>query len=360
MNRYLALDAMRGLTIAAMILVNTPGDWSQVYAPLLHSHWHGLTATDLVFPFFLFIIGSAMFFAFKKVNYQPSAQTIKAIIKRSVIIFLLGLFLNAFPFNEPIETLRIMGVLQRIALCYLLASLSVLFLKKSLITPFIVLILILYWLLLSINGYQLNGNLVQKIDLAILGSKHMYNLHTAYFDPEGLLSSLSGVASVLIGFQVTRLLTQCSNPKQGITKLLYLGVFLLIAGLLWSFVLPLNKALWTSSYVLVSAAFACFVLALFVLLADVLQQKKLIYPFLVYGLNPLFIYTISWLWDESYRLITLTLSSGDVVTFNQYLYIQLTQWFEPLNASLLYAVLHVCLFWLISLVLYKKNIIIKI
>lgn len=360
MNRYLALDAMRGLTIAAMILVNTPGDWSHVYAPLLHSHWHGLTATDLVFPFFLFIIGSAMFFAFKKVNYQANAHTINAILKRSSIIFVLGLFLNAFPFNEPIESLRIMGVLQRIALCYLLAAFIILKLKQHQINIFIALLLIIYWAILATNGYQITGNLVQQVDLAVLGKNHMYVLQGYHFDPEGLLSSLPGVASMLIGFQVTKLLTQSTNPTQGIKKLLITGVILLVLGTLWSVLLPINKSLWTSSYVLISSAFACFVLAIFVLFADVYQQKKLIYPLLVYGLNPLFIYVVAWLWDECYRLIQLTLPSGEIVTLNRYLYLQLTQWFEPLNASLLYAILHVGLFWLISLILYKKNIMIKI
>lgn len=360
MKRYIALDALRGLTIAAMILVNTPGDWAHVYPLLLHSHWHGFSPTDLVFPLFLFIIGSALFFAFKKINFQPSPDVLKKVVKRSLLLFFIGLFLNAFPFQQPLEQLRIMGVLQRIALCYFVAALLILFLKNNAIKITIAIILISYALILAPWGYDINNNLIQIVDLKLLGADHLYHLHDQVFDPEGLLSCFPAIASVLIGFEVTKMLTQCQQKQQGFNMLLILSVLLLILGYLTAQIIPINKSLWTSSYVLVSSGYACLLLALFVLLGDIFQQQKLLSPWLVYGLNPLFIYVIAWLWEEVYKLIQLPLANGKKVWLGQYLQAHLIPYFSAINASLIYALSHVLLFWLLALTLYKKNIVVKI
>jgi len=173
MTRYKALDAMRGLTIALMILVNTPGSWSHVYAPLLHADWHGCTPTDVIFPFFMFIIGSAMFFSFKKTNSAASASQVLRLVKRGAIIFAIGLALNIYPFTTNIENLRILGVLQRIGIAYILASICVLFLNRRGVLTLSVIILVAYWLLLlsvgAENAYTLEHNLVRALDIAVLG-----------------------------------------------------------------------------------------------------------------------------------------------------------------------------------------------
>ncbi len=360
MKRYLALDAMRGLTIAAMILVNTPGDWSNVYSPLLHSQWHGLTATDLVFPFFLFIVGSAMFFTYKKIDCQLSSKTLIQVLKRSTIIFALGLMLNAFPFNDAFENLRLMGVLQRIALCYLFASISVLLFDSRHIKILILAILIVYSAILAITGYTLDGNLVQWLDLKLLGANHMYALHGAQFDPEGILSSIPGIASTLIGYEVTRELTKFKESNSGVRQLLIVACIFVVVGYLLSLVIPINKSLWTMTYVLVSSGFACLILAMFVVIADINNFKIIITPFLVFGLNPLFIYVVSWLWESSYKLISMPIPGSKNSHFGEYLQFNLTQLMSPVNASLFYALAHVTLFWILSYWLYKKHIIIKI
>jgi len=360
MARYAALDVMRGFTIASMILVNTPGDWNHVYQPLLHSHWHGLTVTDLVFPFFLFIIGSAMFFAFKKVDYCFSANSFNHIVKRSVTIFLIGLFLNAFPFLVDLDNLRIMGVLQRIALCYFFASLSILLLSANQLRVFIVIILCAYALVISFFGYSLEDNIVKWVDLSLLGENHMYALHGSVFDPEGVLSSIPAIASMLIGFEVTKILYQNENVKEGIKKLLWISCVFLALGYLLALEIPINKSLWTSSFVLIGSGFACLFLVLCVLVCDIFQFKKITYPFLVYGLNPLFIYVVAWLWESCYKLIEIELNNHLILKLGAFIQWNLVQYISPISASLLYAVSHVILFWFLSLWLYKKHIVIKI
>ncbi|MEW6989887.1 acyltransferase family protein [Colwelliaceae bacterium 6441] len=359
MKRYLALDALRGLTIALMILVNTPGSWSHVYAPFLHAQWHGCTPTDLVFPFFLFIIGSAMFFSLKKTQGQFSSQLLVKIIKRGLIIFFIGVALNAYPFVQPIEELRYMGVLQRIGIAYFLAAIMVVTLKRKVIIFSCIAILLCYWLLVLSVGvdraFSLEGNVVRQFDLWLLGDRHMYRGLGLAFDPEGVLSSLPAVVSVLIGFEVTRYLTSISDHKKVINKLLFIGLTLSGIALLWHELLPINKSLWSSSYVLFSSGIACIVLAAFVYLLDIKHQRKFAEPLLVYGTNPLFIYVLSWLWVTTYLYVDI-----NGVDLYQWLFNQLSSIFAAKMASFIFALIHVLLFWYISRVLYQRKLFIKI
>lgn len=358
MQRYLALDALRGLTIALMILVNTPGSWEFVYSPLLHASWHGLTPTDLVFPFFLFIVGSAMYFAFKKQDFTLDTDSAIKVAKRSIIIFLIGLALNAYPFTTSIESLRIMGVLQRIGIAYFFAAFIVLSFKRQHILIISLIILIAYPFILSLAGegaYSLEMNLVRSIDVAILTPIHMYSGMGIAFDPEGLLSTLPAIVSVLFGFEITRFISQLTSKNDSFTKLLHLGVIAIFLGLLLDLIVPINKALWTSSYVIYTTGFACLILALFVFLIDLKKIEKPMTPLFIYGTNPLFIYVLSWVWVASYGLFQV----GDI-GLHQWLFESLSTILPEKFASFVFAFSHVVLFGWFSKWLYDRKIFIKI
>ena len=358
MTRYLALDAFRGITIALMILVNTPGSWSHVYAPLLHANWHGATPTDFVFPFFLFIIGSAMFFSFKKINYTASPAQFKKIIKRGFIMFFIGFMLNVFAFTINFDDIRIMGVLQRIGIAYAIAATMVLLLNQRGILIASAMILLGYWALLLMAGdgaYTLEGNIIRQFDLAVLGANQMYTMRGVSFDPEGLLSTIPSVVSMLLGFELTRYLTSIEDKKLSVIKLTLIGGLAIGLGALWSLVLPINKSLWTSSYVIYSTGFACLLLAAFIWLIDIMKQQKIAEPLLVYGTNPLFVYVLSFIFVIVYFHLTV---GG--MTMYAWLYHQLSLVLNDKLASFVFAFTHVAFFWYVSLKLYQRKIFIKI
>ena len=345
MTRYLALDAFRGVTIALMVLVNTPGSWSHVYAPLLHANWHGCTLTDLVFPFFLFIIGSAMFLSFKKSS--SSFEQFRIALKRAFILFLIGLMLNVIPFNTPIEELRIMGVLQRIGLAYIISASVVLLLNRGGVLIFSAIVLLAYWLvLLSVgeNSFSIEGNVVRQFDLAILGEAHMYNMRGVSFEPEGILSTFPAVVNVLLGFELTRYLTSIKDKKIGAFRLIIIGGATIGLGAIWGLILPINKSLWTSSYVIYTTGFSCFILAIFIWLIDLKEQTKIFFPLLVYGKNPLFVFIASSLIVKVY----LNLPVGES-SFYGWLYEQFTLFATPTLASFMFAFSHAALLWIVSL-----------
>ncbi len=357
-QRYLALDALRGLTIALMILVNSPGSWDFVYAPLLHANWHGCTPTDLVFPFFLFIVGSAMYFSFKKTDFQLDSFTAIKIVKRGLLIFVIGFALNGYPFVDPIDHYRVMGVLQRIGLAYILAAFIVLSFQRTGVLIVSVAILAAYSLLLLSVGesaYTLEDNIVRQFDIAILSAEHMYQGMGLAFDPEGVLSSLPSAVNVLVGFEVTRLISQYQQKKQSMIKLVQLGLTMALIGLIVDQFIPINKALWTGSYVVFTSGIACLVLAFFVYLIDIKMVKKPIQPLMVYGTNPLFVYVLSWLWVTSYLYI-------DIGSIDLYLWLFnfLDSFLTSKLASFIFAFSHVALFWWISKWLYQRQIFIKI
>lgn len=360
-TRFYALDALRGLTIALMILVNTPGSWNHIYAPFRHADWHGCTPTDLVFPFFMFIVGAAMYFSFSKTACQWTNEKGLKILKRTCIIFAIGLFLNAYPFNQSIENLRILGVLQRIALAYGMAAVLVLLLSQRGIYIASAAILLLYWLLMVLGGgevaFALEGNLVTQIDKAILGDSHLWQGKGMAFDPEGLLSTFPSVVNVLIGFEIARWLTSQSNQWTVVQRLVIAGVVMLAIGYLWGLVMPINKSLWTSTFVVYTAGYFALTLAFFIWLVDIKKWNKIAQPLIIYGSNPLFIYALAAVWTTSYFLFQFEPPANNLYHL---LYLKLTGFLSPVNASLLFAVLHVLFFWCISWVLYKKRIFIKV
>lgn len=358
MQRYIALDALRGLTIALMILVNTPGSWSHVYPPLLHASWHGLTPTDLVFPFFMFIVGSAMFFAFKKQNFNLDTAVAFKVVKRGFLIFLIGFLLNIYPFTGDPDTWRIMGVLQRIGIAYIFAAFIVLTLSRRGVLLVSGAILIGYHLMMISIGdgaYALESNVVRQVDLIVLGAKHMYGGFGVPFDPEGLLSTIPSIVSVIFGFEITRFISQIEDKKQSMIKLIQLGSLGLIIGLLLDYIIPINKALWTSSYVIYTVGFACLTLAFFVFLIDIKKVEKPVTPLLVYGTNPLFIYVLSWVWVVSYGFFSV----GDQGLHN-YMFTSLANIMPQKFASFVFAFSHVAFFWWCSKWLYERKVFIKI
>lgn len=366
-GRSLALDAFRGATIAGMILVNMPGSWANIYGPLRHAAWHGATPTDLIFPFFLFVVGSAMWFSFARFDHQLSGALAKKILRRVGLIFLVGLFLSAYPFSgELLSDLRVMGVLQRIALAYGLAAFLCLLLDRRQLILVSAGILLGYWALLARFGgsdpYSLEGNVVGRVDRAIFGESHVWHGFGVPFDPEGLLSTLPAVVTVVMGFFAGRWITTSARREDAVLRMLLAGTVLIVGGLIWNPAFPINKPLWTSSYVLYTGGIAFAALAWFIWVIDVKGYRRWTMPFQVYGLNPLFAYVLSGVLARTMtRLVHVPVGDGETVTAYRWLYSRI---FEPLagplNGSLLFAVAMVVLIWLVVLPLYRKDIVIKI
>ncbi len=359
-TRFLALDAFRGFTIIAMILVNTPGSWSYVYPPLQHADWHGCSPTDLVFPFFLFIVGVSMWYSFKRQGHQLSKGMSRKIIKRSFLIFAIGLFINAFPFiNLELSSLRIMGVLQRIALAFCLASFLCLLLNTKQLILAAAGILCLYWALLwgfaGEDPYGLSENLVRHIDLNILGATHLWQGKGIPFDPEGLLSTLPATVNVILGYLTTQLILAREDKTVRTRMLRLVGLACIMIGFFWGMVFPINKSLWTSSYVLYTTGFALIFLYLFILLFKWEAFRKRSGFLLVFGMNSLFAYTLSMLWVK----LLYAIQWGGTNAYDAF-YKLLVPLAGNMNGSLLFAVLHILFFGGILTVLYKRRIFIKV
>ena len=307
-QRLQALDILRGMTVCFMIIVNTPGNGDTSYAALQHADWNGFTPTDLVFPTFMFVVGNALSFVINKWKNLSDGQVFWKILKRTAIIFLLGYLMYWFPFvhwnaeghlaANPFSHTRVMGVLQRIALGYFFAALMIHFLKISTVIRLSVIFLLAYWLILLLFGdkadaYNMLTNAGTKLDLWLLGENHLYHGQGVAFDPEGLLSTLPAIANVTFGYAVGKWMQQKGNTYEGLAKLLLMGVVLIALALLWNISFPVNKKLWTGSFVLLTVGIDCVLLAGLIYVIDFLQLKKWTYFFEVFGKNPLFIYLLS-------------------------------------------------------------------
>jgi len=367
-GRLISLDVFRGLTIAGMVLVNNAGNWNAVYPPLLHAQWHGWTPTDLVFPFFVFIVGVAIPLAFerRKADGGNQRDLYLKIFRRTAVIFLLGLILNAFPFTpDKIQHLRIPGVLQRIALCYFFAAL--IFLKATARTQAIIAaaLLIGYWAALSLiaaPGYaagdlSMEGSLASWIDRTLLAG-HTYK---PMYDPEGLLSAIPAVATALFGVLAGQWLMTRREALDKIAGLFAAGALCVIAGYVWDWGFPINKALWTSSYVMFTGGLALQLLALCYWTIDLKGYKRWAQPFVVFGVNALALYVFSGLMAKTLLVIKapkLDGSTGDLKTF---IYERaFAIWLSPINASLAFALIYLALWWLLMYALYRRKIFIKV
>jgi len=369
-DRLISLDAFRGATIALMILVNTPGTWGHVYAPLRHAQWHGCTLTDLVFPFFLFIIGVSMRFSFEKYEFCKWGPLFKKVLWRTITIFTIGLLLNAFPFvrqDWDWSHFRIMGVLQRIALAYIMASFIVVRADIIGIVKISLGLLFGYWILLmgygwysGLDPYALKSNFILIVDAYIFGENHLYGGTGISFDPEGLLSTIPSIVTVLIGFLVGTMIKTAEDHKDNTQRMAVLGALLIIFGWGWGFVFPINKQLWTSSYVLYTSGIATVVLAGLIWLVDVKGLKTWTKPFVIFGANAIFLYAASGIWVKILLKISFELD-GKMISGYGYLYQTVFQPFAgDLNGSFLFALFHVFMFWLILAWMYRKKIFIKI
>ena len=369
-NRFISLDIFRGATMALMIIVNTPGTWSYVYAPLRHAEWHGCTLTDLVFPFFLFVIGVAMRFSFDKYDICKYGPLFNKIIFRTITIFVIGLLLNAFPFirqNWDWSSFRILGVLQRIALAYFFAGFIVLRLDVKGLVKISFLLLFGYWILLITYGwyssqdpYALKTNLILVIDRFLLGESHLYGGTGIQFDPEGLLSTIPSIVTILIGFLVGTMIKTSNDHEDNVQRMAMLGSLLIIIGWTWGFILPINKQLWTSSYVLYTGGIAIILLAGMIWLVDIKKIDWWTKPFVILGSNAIFLYALSSIWVKILLKISFELN-GKMISGYSYFYKTI---FQPLagniNGSLFFALFHVLIFLLILTWMYRKNIFIKI
>lgn len=367
-KRLLSLDIFRGMTIALMILVNNPGDWGHVYAPLLHADWHGCTPTDLVFPFFLFIVGVAIAFALgkRKASGQDQSAIVWKILRRTLIIFCIGLFLNGFPYFNLSE-LRIPGVLQRIALVYGISAL--LFLKfdwKGLL-GFGIAFLLLYWGLMTLVPVPGIGpanldpetNLGAWLDYKLLAG-HLWS-QSKVWDPEGLLSTLPAITTGISGILTGLWLKTNKTPFQHFMGLLRVGAALVVIGLLWDLLFPINKKIWTSSYVVYTSGLALLVLSLIYYLVDYRNYRSWAKPFVIYGTNALAVYVLSGIIARLLYLVSWTNASGATTTLKDWIYNTFfTSVFSEYNASLGFALANVLLLFGIAWILYRKKIFIKV
>lgn len=371
-ERLISLDVFRGITIAGMILVNNPGSWSHIYHPLHHAAWSGWTPTDLIFPFFLFIVGVAMIYSFNSMESKgiTKKEIYKKVFKRSALLFAIGIGIEIFPIFrlEPfrlfdISTVRILGVLQRIALCYLFASIIYLeFRKPKKLAWWTGGLLVFYWAIMTLipvpghgaGELTMEGNLATYIDNAILGA-HTWEPN---WEPEGFLSTIPAIGTVLLGLLTGQLLNSEYDKKD---KALYMFVFGnvgLVAGIIVSVWFPINKGLWTSSYVLFTGGMALHFLAFCFWLIDIKEVKWWTKPFVIFGMNALAVYVFSSL---GAKLLSMPAPTGAAETIKGMIYnYMLLPLADPINASLLFAICYVLLWLWVMSIFYKKKIFIKI
>lgn len=377
-KRLLSLDVFRGGTIAAMILVNNPGTWSYMYAPLQHAEWHGWTVTDLIFPFFLFIVGVSIVLAFNKQRAAgiSDRELSKKIFVRSVIIFGLGMLMHGFPYvtleggfgvHENLSNLRIMGVLQRIALCYLAASFIFMYLKPRAIVQIMAVILILYWIIMMYvpaPGYgagmidDKETNFAAWLDRLIFTRAHLWNY--GVYDPEGLLSTFPSLTTTLGGVLTGIILFSDRSTYEKISMFFLWGFFLVTLGYVWDWFFPINKALWTSSYSLLVTGLAMMVFASAYWLIDVKNRQRFTHPFVVYGVNPLVVFYMSGIFSRALSIIEFT-SDGQTVSLKDFLFDNIfLAVASPINASLLYSIVWVAVWFAVLSYMYKKKIFVKV
>lgn len=401
-QRYYSLDVFRGATVALMILVNNPGTWGHMFKPLTHARWHGCSPTDLVFPFFLFAVGNAMSFVIPRLQEAGAAVFWKKVIKRTVLIFAIGLFLNWWPFvtwvgNElhfkewinsmdPTKGIRIFGVLQRIAVAYFFASILAYYFRPRMLIYISAAILLGYWAFCAFLGgadpYSLEGWFGTDIDKQILGVAHMYKGEGVPFDPEGLASTLPAIVQVVFGYlagvyiknqgQVNWLWTKVPTSKEPHFKLLsglvVTGFILLVSGWVWSLGFPINKKIWTSSYVLYTTGLGIMTIGGMIWYIEVQGVKnKLTQFFDVFGKNPLFIFVLSGLLPRFLGLFRIADGIGEN---GEPKYTTALTWFyrnvcaeipgPPEIGSFVYSLCFLALMWAICYGLDRKKIYVKV
>jgi predicted acyltransferase len=365
-GRLRSLDAFRGLTIAGMLLVNDPGSWSYVYPPLDHAAWNGWTPTDLIFPFFLFIVGIALDLSFARRLEQGVVHSalVRKVMTRAAIIFGLGLLLNGFP-HYHLGTLRIMGVLQRIAVVYLATGLLYLTTAERTQRWTVAMLLVGYWALLTlvpVPGYgagilERQGSLAQYVDQVVLGA-HRWKPD---WDPEGIVSTVPAIATCLLGVISGRWVRGERPPAERALGMYAWGVLAMLAGVVWGIWFPINKNLWSSSYVLFTAGFGLVVLATFYYFIDIRGRDRWAWPFYVFGTNSILAFVASGLFARVLLLSTVPAGDGSTVTLYTWLYDRaFASWAGAMNGSLAFAIAYVLLFLGPFALLYERRWFLKI
>lgn len=376
-----SLDVLRGLTIAGMILVNTPGKWDYIYSPLKHAEWNGMTPTDLVFPFFIFMMGVSMYISLHKFEFKLHGDLICKILKRTFLIFIIGSALYGFagfmfslngafhqdnlmesPWKVAVGSfanLRILGVLQRLALCYGIGSLLVCVLCHKYLPYFIGLLLVGYYVLLATcNGFVYGPeNILSIVDLKVLGINHIYNDHS--IDPEGVLSTIPAIAHVLLGFCIGKICIEVKESAEKMNRLFLYGFLLMIVGFLFVNICPLNKKIWSPTFVLVTCGFATSFLATLYWLIDLKAtglSKRFATTFEVFGVNSLFSYVLS-----QFLCVVFDTIPWNTISIHGSTYAALSSCLGDNEfSSMIYAILFVMLIWAMSYVLFRKKIYIKL
>ncbi len=367
--RYLSVDFFRGMVVAFMIIVNSPGTWEAVYAPLRHANWHGFTPTDLVFPSFMFIIGVSMWFSFEKFGRKLKPEILKKIIRRTVILFAIGLILNNFPFLwKNWDTWRIMGVPQRLALGYGLGAVLCLSFSKKILLYVAAGFLVIYQIFIfnfgepGTNPLGLETNAVLRLDRWVFGAKHLYMGEGLPFDPEGILSTLPAIVTVILGW-LTGNLFEFRKEKQGllVRDLIFYGIVCIVVGLAWDLFFPINKKLWTSSFVLFAGGLSMTLLAGCVWLIDGLGFRNGTGFFLAFGKNPLFAYILSEAVLIGLFSIKMIRADGEPTNLQAWIYENVFVGVgSPEFSSLLFALIYMLFCWLICRFLMVRKILIKI
>lgn len=381
-QRFYSLDVFRGATVALMILVNNPGSWSHIYGPLAHADWHGCTPTDLVFPFFLFAVGNALAFVMPSMEQKSTGYVISKVGKRALLIFAIGLFLNWSPFikwdhdqlvAKAWSQVRILGVLQRIAIAYLLAALLIYFTRPK--GAFVVagILLLGYWAMCLLLGnpadpYSQAGWFGTQWDLSLLGKSHMYKMNGVPFDPEGLASTIPAIAQVMLGYMTGAFIREKGSSYEMLSRLLVIGCLMMVIGYCWDMVFPVNKKIWTSSYVMYTTGLAILVLGIMMYSLDWSSERPGWSKFFnVFGKNPLFIFVLSGFLP---RVLALLRWTDHFDAEGKPVYTSALPWlykniFKPIAedqrvGSTLYAIAMIAFYWLIVYLLDKKKIYIKV
>ncbi|HEU0142619.1 MAG TPA: heparan-alpha-glucosaminide N-acetyltransferase domain-containing protein [Bryobacteraceae bacterium] len=366
-GRLESLDVFRGATIAAMILVNNPGSFQTTYAPLLHAQWNGWTFTDVIFPSFLWIAGVAMTLSFRRrmERGEDRATLLRHVLRRAAIIFALGLFLNAFP-HFQLATLRIPGVLQRIAVCYLAAAAILLYTSARTQLAILVSLLAGYWILMKtvpVPGYgagvlEPEGNLAQWIDSRVLAG-HMWS-HTKTWDPEGILSTLPSIATVLFGVFTGHVLRRTGASIRTLLVLAVSGLLLVFSGELMDVWFPINKNLWSPSFAVLMAGISTLVFTACYWLVDIKRIRAWARPFAIYGMNAIAIYVLAGVLADTLSILKVP-AGGETISLWNWIY---TRMFVPLanpfNASLLFALTFVLVLYAVAYFLYRRGRFIKV
>lgn len=386
-QRFYSLDVFRGATVCLMILVNNPGTWSYIYDPLEHAPWHGLTPTDLVFPFFLFAVGNALSFVMPRFEASGNAVFWRKVIKRTLLIFLIGLFLTWWPFVKWVDGelvfkpwvytdakgnpqgIRILGVLARIAICYFFASIIIYYLKARAAFYIGALLLLLYWILcFSLGDYSMEGWFGNAVDQKVLGLAHIYKGEKVPFDPEGIMSTIPAIVQVIFGYLVGDYIQKKGKNYEMLTGLFVAGVAMLVTGFCWDTVFPINKKIWTSSYTIYTTGLATITIATMIFLIEFRNVKGFLAKFFdVFGKNALFVFALSSFVLKGLSLINLYTfinEKGRTVQVNawNWLYYKVLIRIpgNPETGSLAFAISVIIFMWAICWWMDKKKIYIKV